>query len=257
MHQIHLGVKRTRVADDVRASLTALRRSDQVVGGVALVDVQPPDAGYQFDALIVTPNGVLIIAGVDLPGPVMQLTAPLRERWAADRWPLIAADDVVNPGSPALSAAEDLAGRISAATGATVPVGVVLAVGPYVDSVTTPGDLSDDLGVLVLFPKPATLRDAIGTVLPPRSSPCSVEQARAVLRLLAPQVPVLPDAALTREGFLAATPTADSRKAEHPAPAPRPEPEPVTAGSKWTILQVTAVLALLLIVVLAIALIAG
>lgn len=256
MHQIHLGDKRTRVADDIRASLSALGRGAGVVGGVALVDVTPPESGYQFDALIVTPDGVLIIAGVDLPGPVMQLTAPLRRQWAADRWPLAASDDVVNPGSPALSAAEDLARRITASSGGTVPVGVVLAVGPYVDSVTTSDSLGD-VRVVVLFPKPTTLRDAIGTVLPPRSSACSVEQARAVLRLLAPQVPVLPDSSLVREGFLAAAPTADSRKLEHAAPAPLPEPETELPGPRWSVFQLLAALLLVLMIVLAIAIVAG
>lgn len=199
MRLIRVGEPASRVADDIRASLTALGRGDATAGGIALVDVTPTGSAYQFDAVLVMPFGIVIVAGVDLPGPALRLEAPLRGQWKADNWPLVGSSQAVNPASAALTAADELARRLNTLTNMAIPVGLVLAVGPFVDNVVTVPPRGE--AVRVLYPTPARLRDAIGSLAADDGRPCSVEQARAVLRLVDAELPIQTDDALAKEGF--------------------------------------------------------
>lgn len=201
MRLIRIGEQRSRVAEDIRAGLTALGRGGSVTGGIGLVDVTPHGCAESIDAVVVLPHGVLIVAGVDLPGPTMRLEAPLAGQWKADGWPLVGSGSAVNPASGALAVADQLAQRLHTLTNGSLRIGVILAVGPYVDSATTP-DVGPDGGVKVLFPTPSQLRDAIGALIPPQGQPFTVEQGRAVLRAIDPKAPIQPDGMLRLEGFL-------------------------------------------------------
>ena len=210
MRLLRVGKPASRVADDVRASLTALGRGDADIGGIALVDATPTGTAEQFDAVLILPHGIVIVAGVDLPGPAMRLEAPLRGQWKADNWPLVGASDgpggaqAVNPASGALAAADALASRLNTLTNMAVPVGLVLAVGPFVDTVVTVPLRGE--AVRVVYPTPTKLREAIVSLAPDDGRPCSVEQARAVLRLIDPELPIQSDDVLAREGFSTGAP---------------------------------------------------
>lgn len=216
MRLINVGTQRSKVADDIRAGLTALGRGDSVVGGVALLSVKPQALNSVFDAIVVLPHGVLLIAGVDLPGPAMRLEAPLRGQWKSDNWPLVGSGEDTNPGSTALAAAQATAQRLHTETGITIPIAAILATGPFVDTVVQPeAELAEP--VRVLFPTPATLREAIEALAPAHGNACTVEEARAVLRTLDPNIHILSDSALTKEGFLIRAPATRTVPAEVPA----------------------------------------
>lgn len=276
MRLIRIGEPASQVADDVRASLTALGRGPATIGGVAVIDVTPDGSQFQFEAVVVTPYGIVIVAGVDLPGPALRLEAPLRGVWKADNWPLVGSGSAINPGTAALAAAGELAAKLNALTNMAIPVGLVLAVGPFVDNVVTvplPGE-----SVRVVHPTPARLRDALGSLAPDDGLPCSVEQARAVLRLIDPNVPIQNDDALTREGFVtgvtgkavahatAAAPAPARLAAQAPderptelmqLPLPAEQPEAERRKSEVRVLPLAAVLLLVAGVVAAIAMAAG
>jgi len=227
---IRIGEPTTRVADDIRASLTAMGRGDGTNGGIALVDVAPAGSAHKFDAVLVMPYGIVIVAGVDLPGPALRLEAPLRGQWKADNWPLVGSSEAVNPGSGALAAADELARRLNTLTNMAIPVGLVLAVGPFVDNVVTVPP--DGEAVRVVYPTPARLRDAIGSLTPDDGRPCSVEQARAVLRLIDPELPIQTDDALALEGF--ATGGGYAQAAAQPALAAHARTTPTRAPAPQT-----------------------
>lgn len=213
---IHVGTQRSKVADDIRAGLTALGRGDSVVGGVALLNVKPQALNSVFDAVVVLPQGVLLIAGVDLPGPAMRLEAPLRGQWKSDNWPLVGSGEDTNPGSAALAAAQAAAQRLHTETGITIPISAILATGPFVDTVVQPdAELAEP--VRVLFPTPGNLREAIETLAPSKGNTCTVEEARAVLRALDPTIHILSDSALTKEGFLIRAPATRTVPQDVPA----------------------------------------
>lgn len=235
MRLIRLGEPVSKVADDIRASLTALGRGDATAGGIALVDVTPTGSAYQFDAVLVMPFGIVIAAGVDLPGPALRLEAPLRGQWKADNWPLVGSSQAVNPASAALTAADELARRLNTLTNMAIPVGLVLAVGPFVDNVVTVPPRGE--AVRVLYPTPARLRDAIGSLAPDDGRPCSVEQARAVLRLVDAELPIQSDDALAKEGFAtgaahvhAGAQSAQPALADQARTTPTQAPAPQTAA---------------------------
>lgn len=216
---INVGAQRSKVADDIRAGLTALGRGDAVVGGIALLSVKPQGPDAAFDAIVVLPRGVLLIAGVDLPGPAMRLDAPLRGQWKSDNWPLVGSGEDTNPGSFALAAAQATAQRLHSETGITIPIAAILATGPFVDTVVQPeAELAEP--VRVLFPTPAALREAIAALAPEHGNACTVEEARAVLRTLDPNISILPDSALTKEGFLIRAHATRAVPAEVPAAVP-------------------------------------
>lgn len=235
MRVVRFPARPTRVADDIRAALTSLGRGGNVIGGVTVLGVTPPDSDLEVDAVLVLPRGVLIVVGVDLPDPAMTLTAPLNGEWKADGWPLVrhgtgnpdgtTGQDHFNPGMTALALAGRFADRVHA-TDPTVGVGVVIAVGPYVETVEQP---PEDLAgpVRVIYPTASSFLTAT-TALPPPPRPLTTEQARAVLRTLAPSATSLDDTALTAEGF--AAPDVDEPSAQ-PAPNPVPSSAPSSAPS--------------------------
>lgn len=234
MRVVRFPARPTRVADDIRAALTSLGRGGNVVGGVAVLGVTPPESDLEVDAVLVLPRGVFVVVGVDLPDPAMTLTAPLHQEWKADGWPLVrpgqdgdgggdaSARPTVNPGLAALALAGRFADRIHAVDSA-IPVGVVIAVGPYVETVEQP---PDDLAgpVRILYPTASAFMKATDA-LPAAARPLTTTQARAVLRDLAPTATDLDDATLSAEGFAATQPTSGE------PPTPPPSGTPPTARS--------------------------
>lgn len=222
MRVVRFPTRPTRVSDDVRAAVASLGRGDTVVGGVAVLGATPPDSGIEIDAVLVLPRGVLVVVGVDLPDPAMTLTAPLNGAWKADGWPLVRGDEGaeekadVNPGLKALSLAGRLADRVHALD-PSIAVGVVIAVGPYVETVEQP---PEDLAgpVRVVFPTAGSFLTAT-EALPVPERLLSTEQARAVLRDVAPSATDFDDAVLLAEGFT--TPAA-------------PDPPQAVLPAHWT-----------------------
>jgi hypothetical protein len=193
---VRLGGEASTVGADVRAALASWGRGDAVVGGVALVGVQPEGCATPVDAIVVLPRGVLVVVGVDLPDPAVRLDAPLSGQWKTDGWPLVRPDGAVNPATEAVSAVGVVNRILEEARVEPLPVGTVVAVGPYVSQVHQP--TSDLLrGVRILHPEPKTLLTA-ARELATHQRPCTVAQAQAILAALAP-----PDTELdlTGEGF--------------------------------------------------------
>ncbi len=229
MRIVRFPARPTRVADDIRAALASLGRGGNIIGGVAVLGVKPPDSNLEVDAVLVLPRGVLIVVGVDLPDPAMTLTAPLNGEWKADGWPLVrhgtgdpdgaAGQDHSNPGMTALALAGRFADRVHA-TDPTIGVGVVIAVGPYVETVEQP---PEDLAgpVRVVYPTASSFLTAT-TALPPPPRPLTTEQARAVLRDLAPSATSLDDTVLTAEGFAAPDATTEEEPSAPPAQHAQP-----------------------------------
>lgn len=199
MRLVRLNEESSKVGADVRAALASWGRGDAVVGGVALIGPQPGDVPHQVDAVVVLPRGVLVVAGVDLPDPAMRLDAPLAGQWKTDGWPLTRPDGVVNPAVEVIDTIGAITRHLEAAKVEPVPVGTVIAVGPYVSQVHQP--VSDLLrGIRVLHPEPGTLLTAARELAThPRS--CTVTQARAILHALAPDNSGIAAIDLAAEGF--------------------------------------------------------
>jgi hypothetical protein len=194
-----LGDEVSKVGADVRAALVSWGRGGDVLGGVAVLGCQPPGCARAVDAVLVLPRGVLVVVGVDLPDPAMRLEAPVAGQWKTDGWPLVRGDGTVNPGVEALAAASAIADRLQAARVDPMPIGTVVAVGPYVGQVIQPtGDLAR--GVRILHPEPSTLLTA-ARELAVQERPCPVAKARAILAALAPNHREIDDADLSVEGF--------------------------------------------------------
>ncbi|GAB2976429.1 hypothetical protein LWP59_31105 [Amycolatopsis acidiphila] len=244
MRLVRLGQQPSRVAEDIRAALASLGRGATVVGGVALVGARPIPSVRSVDAVVVLPRGVLVVLGVDLPEPAMRLEAPLAGPWKADGWPLPGPDKAVNPATPKLALAESITRHLRPKVPAELPIGTILAVGPFVDEVDQPpADVSGP--VRVLHPT-ATHMLAATVSLAAAPKPCSVEEARLLLKALAPEAPPLSDEILAAEGFgviveqtaekLATPETTDklvpsmaaSEKTEKMAPPSPPWPRPKT-----------------------------
>lgn len=213
MRLLHIGQQTSKIADDIRAALTALGRGESVTGGIALIGVAAPEFAEPIDAVLLLPHAVVLVLGVDLPGPAVHLEAPLRGEWKSDGWGLSATGNGANPGSKALSAAEAFARRLHGSGALPVPIRAILAVGPYAGAVTT-ADAGDDGSVLVLHPTPSAVRDALGSFPEAQGATrCTVEQVRAILRAIDPALPIQPDTTLAKEGFLAGTASARSTPA--------------------------------------------
>jgi hypothetical protein len=196
---VRLGQQPSRVAEDIRAALAALGRGATVVGGVALVGARPIPSVRSVDAVVVLPRGVLVVLGIDLPEPAMRLEAPLAGPWKADGWPLPAPDKAVNPATPKLALAESIARQLRPKVPPELPIGTILAVGPFVDQVDQPpADVTGS--VRVLYPT-GTHMLAATVSLAAAPKPCSVEEARLLLKALAPEAPRLSDEILAAEGF--------------------------------------------------------
>ncbi|MBB4685214.1 hypothetical protein [Amycolatopsis jiangsuensis] len=243
MRLVRLGQQPSRVAEDVRAALASLGRGSTVIGGIALVGARPA-GDVPVEAVVLLPTGVLVVIGVDLPDPALRLEAPLSGPWKADGWPLVHGEEAVNPATEALDLAQDCERRIAELGGG--PVGTIIAVGPYVETVEQPpGDLAGP--VRVLHPSPTAMLAATVSLATARH-PRSVDQARALIAALAPDTPELSDETLLGEGFVRfaddtpVPPVAGSSPAGHPAPvaplapgaasgsAPRPGPADATGS---------------------------
>ncbi|GAB3162873.1 hypothetical protein GCM10027258_82560 [Amycolatopsis stemonae] len=198
MRLVRLERQQSRVADDVRAALASLGRGSTVIGGIALVGVGSVTE-RPIEAVVLLPHGVIIVIGVDLPDPALRLEAPLGAEWKADGWPLVADDDAVNPATEALDISQACEQRIAELVPGTAPVGTIVAVGPYVETVDQPaGDLAGP--VRVLHPTPTTMLAATVS-LATAHRPRSVDQVRALIRGLAPEAPEFSDEILLGEGF--------------------------------------------------------
>jgi hypothetical protein len=181
---IRLGSVPTDVGADVRAALSTWGAGDAVLGGVALLGVQPPGSPKAVDAVVVLPRGVVVIVGVDLPDPAVRLEAPLAGQWKIDGWPLVRPDGAVSPAAEALEAALAVGKRIQEMRAEPLPVTTVVAVGPYVGNVTQP-TVDLNRGVRVLHPKPTSLLAAVRE-LATSDRPCSVGHAAKLLAVLSP-----------------------------------------------------------------------
>ncbi|WP_341771203.1 hypothetical protein [Amycolatopsis acidicola] len=220
------------VAEDIRAALASLGKGTAVAGGIALAGVRPLPTGRVADAVVVLPRGVLIVLGVDLPDPAMKLEAPLTGAWKADGWPLVAQDKTVNPAAAKLAFADSITQRLRAKMPETMPVGTVLAVGPFVDEVDQPpADMAGH--VRVVFPTAKSMLAASVSLASARK-PCTVEHARALIKSLAPEAPELSEETLTGEGFGVAPPEEDPLSAVtikmppvRPAPPAPPKLPPI------------------------------
>ncbi|WP_370972150.1 hypothetical protein [Amycolatopsis sp. cg9] len=198
MRLVRLERQQSRVADDIRAALASLGRGSTVIGGIALIGVGAV-ADRPIEAVVLLPHGVIIVIGVDLPDPALRLEAPLGAEWRADGWPLVADDDAVNPATEALDVSQACERKIAALVPGTAPVGTIIAVGPYVETVDQPaGDLAGP--VRVLHPTPTTMLAATVS-LATAHRPRSVDQVRALIRGLAPDAPEFSDDILVGEGF--------------------------------------------------------
>lgn len=200
MRLVRLAQQPSRVAEDVRAALASLGRGSNVVGGVALIGASPVD-GRPVEAVVVMPKGVLIVIGVDLPDPALKLEAPLGGPWKADGWPLVHGDTSINPATDALSLSAACTHKIADVAPGAGPIGTIIAVGPYVETVDQPAaDLAGS--VRVLYPTATTMLAAtISLASAPR--PRSVQQARELIAALAPDAPPMPEEMLLGEGFSA------------------------------------------------------
>ena len=225
MRVVRVGGDTSLVGADVRAALTSWGRGNSLVGGVALVGVRPQGCDRPVDAVVVLPRGVLVVVGVDLPDPAVRLDAPLSGQWKTDGWPLVRPDGAVNPASDAVATVTAIRRTLEAAKVEPLPVGTVVAVGPYVSPVHQP--TSDLLrGVRILHPEPKTLLTA-ARELAVHQRPCTVVQARAILAAIAPDHA---EVDLSGEGFAdtvvpemaAASTTFIPRVQAAPPPAPAP-----------------------------------
>ncbi|MFC9257311.1 hypothetical protein [Amycolatopsis thailandensis] len=197
---VRLAQQPSRVAEDVRAALASLGRGSNVVGGVALIGASPVD-GRPVEAVVVMPKGVLIVIGVDLPDPALKLEAPLGGPWKADGWPLVHGDTSINPATDALSLSAACTHKIADVAPGAGPIGTIIAVGPYVETVDQPAaDLAGS--VRVLYPTATTMLAATVS-LATAARPRSVQQARDLIAALAPDAPPMPEEMLLGEGFSA------------------------------------------------------
>jgi hypothetical protein len=169
------------------------------MGGIAITGCQPPGCPRPADAVVLLPRGILVVVGVDLPDPAMRLDAPLAGQWKTDGWPLVRPDGAVNPAIDALQVSGTLAKRLGGVGVEPLPLGTIVAVGPYVSQVFQP---TSDLvrGVRILHPEPTTLLTA-ARELAVHQGRCSVEDAQAILAALQPDLAAPGVAELVAEGF--------------------------------------------------------
>lgn len=189
MHQVRYAMPPSRIGADLRAMLSAVGPGDDVLGGIALLGLSLPGLKLVIDAVLVLPRGLIVVSGIDLPGPALRLEASNDGPWLVDGWRL------VRPGTPtggALAAASAVGARLEAPD---LPLSAVVAVGPYVREVVQPnGDTP-----LVLHPTPRQLvRMATRLARAPRL--CAVAAAGTLLDRLAPGNGVTPEI-LAAEGF--------------------------------------------------------
>ncbi|WP_394621915.1 hypothetical protein JNUCC0626_23480 [Lentzea sp. JNUCC 0626] len=255
MRLIRLGAEPSAIGADVRAALTACGVGTEVLGGVALIGVQPPDCPVPLDAIVVLPKGVLVIVGVDLPDPAVKLEAPLGGQWKIDGWPLVSQDGAPNPATEAVAAATAVAQRIQAMRAEPLPVSTVVAVGPFVSQVVQP-TVDLNRGVRVLHPKPSTVLSA-ARELATSTVPCTADHAVKLLAILQ-TTGTPPDArSLLSEGFPDAV---SDLAAANTMLIPKSAIKPLIARKRlpgkltWPYLAGAALVALILVVWLVVAL---
>jgi len=198
MHQVRFAEPPSRIGTDLRAMLTAVGQGDDVLGGIGLIGLRLPGLALVIDAVLVLPRGIVVVSGVDLPGPAVQLVAPAHGSWFVDGWRL------VRPGGHPVDGALAATGAVGARLGAPgvpeLPVSAVVAVGPYVREIVRPnGD--GDRPPTVLHPTPRRLVRAVADLA---KAPARVDVATAerVLHLLVPRL-TLDARTLLDEGFAA------------------------------------------------------
>ncbi|HVK24812.1 MAG TPA: hypothetical protein VM677_25935 [Actinokineospora sp.] len=254
MRLVRIGDATSAVGKDLSAALVSWGRGDEVVGGIALVNVQPPGHDRPIDAVVVLPRGVLVIVGVDLPDPAVRLDAPLGGQWKTDGWPLVRPDGATNPAAEALAATAAVTELLQATRVEPLPVSTVVAIGPYVSQVSQPtADLMR--GVRILHPEPMNLLNA-ARELATHPRPCTAAEAARILAAVHPAGTAPAPAELVTEGFpretAAATTTLIPRVVGAPATA-----EPTTAtksGSlRWLPIVAAILVAILLIAGIAVA----
>ncbi len=254
MRLIRLGGESSEVGADVRAALASWGRGDGVVGGVALLGSRA--AGERaVDAIVLLPRGVLVVVGVDLPDPAVRLEAPLSGQWKTDGWPLVRPDGAVNPAAEVMASVGATTRLLEQARVEPLPVGTVIAVGPYVSKVEQP---TSDLmrGVRVLHPEPMTLLTA-ARELATHPRPCTVAQARDILAALEPDNPAIAAIDFEAEGFTdtvrpdlgAASTMVIPKITEPPPPRPtRPAGRGRTGGSlRWLPVAAAVLVGMLLL----------
>ncbi|TDV40463.1 hypothetical protein CLV71_123174 [Actinophytocola oryzae] len=197
--------------------------------------------------MVVLPRGVLVIVGVDLPDPAVRLDAPLAGQWKTDGWPLVGPDGAVNPATDAVKTVTAVRRSLEEARVEPMPVGTVVAVGPYVSQVHQPtSDLNR--GVRILHPEPRNLL-TVARELATYGRPCTVAQARGILAALDPDYAA--EADLAGEGFTdAAAPSvsADSTTLIPRVPSPQPSAAPAKkSGLRWLPTGAAVLVALLLL----------
>ncbi|TCO47954.1 hypothetical protein [Actinocrispum wychmicini] len=199
MRLVRLGDETSTIGADVRAALASWGRGGAVVGGIALVGCRPPDCPEPVEAVVILPRGLLVVIGVDLPDPAMRMDAPVDGPWRIDGWPLVREDGAVNPAVEGLNAAAAVAARLQAQRVEPMPVGTVIAVGPYVARVSQP---TTDLarGIRIMHPEPKTLLNA-ARELAVYERRCPVHQANVIVAALAPDLPPFTPEELADEGF--------------------------------------------------------
>ncbi|MDQ3405423.1 MAG: hypothetical protein M3548_18865 [Actinomycetota bacterium] len=255
MRVIRLGDETAAVGTDLRAALASWGRGDEIVGGIALLGVRPPDCPAPIEAVLVLPRGVIVVAGVDLPDPAVQLDAPLAGQWTTDGWPLVRPDGAINPAAEALAAAAAVTSRLHSGPMEPLPVGLVVAVGPYVSRVSQPtADLMR--GVRILHPEPMTLLTA-ARELATHPRPCTVSQIRQVLAVLHPDEVAVSDLEFAAEGFrVGADPGAEATTLIPKIAAGSPRARATatdTRTPRWLPITAALLLALLLITGIAVA----
>lgn len=207
MHQVRLAEPPSRVGSDLRAILTAIGTGDDVLGGVALIGLRLPGLALVIDAVLVLPRGLIVVSGVDLPGPAVRLETPSHGPWLVDGWRLVR--PAGSPVGGALAAAGAVGARLQAPGAPDLPVAAVVAVGPYVREVLRPD--GDGHGPpVVLHPTPRSLV-RLATELARAPVRCDAVTAGQVLAVLAPGVEVAPQA-LAAEGFDPTPPLAPPRR---------------------------------------------
>lgn len=252
MRVVRVRGETSAVGADVRAALASWGRGDSLVGGIALVGVWPRGCNQPVEAVVVLPRGVLVVVGVDLPDPAVRLDAPLSGQWKTDGWPLVRPDGAVNPAVDAVTTVTALRHTLEEAKVEPLPVGTVVAVGPYVSQVHQP--TSDLLrGVRILHPEPKTLLTA-ARELATYQGPCTVAQARAILAAVSPDHA---DLDLSGEGFtssavptMAAASTTLIPRAQLPKPPGGDKPAakaPSRSGLRWLPASAAVLVALLLL----------
>jgi len=249
---VRLGEETSKVGADVRAALASWGRGSTVVGGVALIGCQPEGCDGPVDAVVVLPRGVLVVLGVDLPDPAVRLDAPLAGQWKTDGWPLVRPDGVVNPASDAMRTVGVITRVLESAKVEPLPVGTVVAVGPYVSKVHQP--TSDLLrGVRILHPEPMNLITATRE-LAVHQRPCTVAQARAILEALQPGNAEVAAIDLAEEGFansaganLAAESTTLIPRVSAPSRPTPSRPTPARKPVRWLPAGAAVLVAMLLL----------